>query len=195
MSRPQYTTTGRLLALAACLQLAVGAAGAAGANPRHGQPPAPRLGGELDLTDHHGLPFNLARLGRQAGLVFFGFTHCSSTCPVALMTARELLGRFAGKAPPIVFVTLDPLSDGPRELREFLGRVDPRLIGLTGSPQQVARVAERYGVGVQARGHAGGVDHSSKWYLLDAQGQVRRVYAHTESAVNLAADLASLQSP
>ena len=156
--------------------------------PRHGQPPAERLGGELDLTDHHGLPFNLARLAGRPGLLFFGFMHCASTCPLALGTAREVLSQFGPQpAPPIVFVTLDPLSDGPRELREHLGRVDPRLIGLTGSPAQVSRVADRYGVGTRVRD--GGVDHSSMWYLLDGAGRLRRVYPHSTPAALLLDDL------
>lgn len=181
--------------------LAMGLAGLAGVwpmaharvEPMYGQPPAEHLGGELDLTDQHGLPFSLARLSGRPGLVFFGATHCGSTCPAALMSARDVLGRFDGRdVPAIVFVTLDPLSDGPRELREHLGRIDPRLIGLTGSPSQVMRVADRYGVGT--RPTASGIDHSAKWYLLDRQGQVRRVYPYSESPEHLAADLRRLES-
>lgn len=163
------------------------------AEPMYGQPPAEQVGGELDLTDQHGLPFSRARLSGRPGLVFFGATHCGSTCPVALISAREVLSRFDGRAAPaIVFVTLDPLSDGPRELREHLGRIDPRLIGLTGSPSRVARVAERYGVGTRVT--ASGIDHSAKWYLLDTQGQVRRIYSYSESPEHLAADLRRLES-
>jgi len=161
---------------------------------RHGQAPLPGVGGPLDLIDQDGAPFSLARLSGRPVLLFFGFTRCGSTCPAALGTARQLLGSWGMRAAPaIVFVTLDPLSDGPRELKAHLEHVDPRLIGLTGTPGQITRAAERYGVGMRER--EGGVDHSSMWYLLDARGQVQRVYAYTTPADELAADTRQLTLP
>ena len=126
-------------------------------------------------------------------LVFFGFTHCGSTCPLALATARQVLHAAApGQDPAVVFVTLDPLNDGPQQLREFVQRIHPRIVGLTGSPLQVERAAERYGVGV--RQNSGSIEHSSVWYLLDGQARVRRVYAHTTPAADLVADVRRLSS-
>ena len=69
-------------------------------------------------------------------------------------------------------------------------RIDPRIIGLTGSPAQVERAAENYGVGI--RQVQGSVEHSSMWYLLDGQARVRRVYAHSTPAHELVADLRRL---
>ena len=165
--------------------------GADAASLRYGHAPLPGIGGALDGVDQHGVPFRLARLAGRPGLVFFGFTHCGSTCPVALGTARQLLQAYGARpAPPLVFVTLDPLSDGPAQLKDFLGRVDPRLLGVTGTPAQIAAAVERYGVGTRVR--EGGVDHSSLWYLLDGTGRVRRVYAHTTPASQLLEDLQRL---
>lgn len=198
---PPHGAGWRAVALAAVLGLGAGGAPAQ-AQPvvaqgvsigalRHGHAPLPGIGGALDGVDQHGAPFSLARLAGRPGLVFFGFTHCGSTCPVALGTARQLLQAYGARpAPPLVFVTLDPLSDGPAQLKEFLGRVDPRLLGLTGTPAQIAAAVERYGVGTRVR--EGGVDHSSLWYLLDGTGRVRRVYAHTTPASQLLEDLQRL---
>lgn len=159
-----------------------------------GQPPAAGIGGELDLVDQLGRPFSLARLSGRPALVFFGFTRCGSTCPVALLSARQVLAEFGSRpAPGIVFVTLDPVSDGPAQLREYLGHVDGRLIGLTGSPAQVSRVADRYGVGTRQAAPGAGVEHSSLWYLLDARGRVSRVYPHNETPQHLLADLRRLE--
>jgi len=184
-----------LSAASAPAQVHPWAAHAAAAAPlRHGQAPLPGIGGALEGVDQHGVPFSLARLAGRPGLVFFGFTHCGSTCPVALGTARQLLQAYGARpAPPLVFVTLDPLSDGPAQLKDFLGRIDPRLLGLTGTPAQIAAAVERYGVGTRAR--EGGVDHSSLWYLLDGAGRVRRVYAHTTPASQLLEDLQRLAAP
>ena len=93
----------------------------------------------------------------------------------------------------MVFVTLDPLNDGPEQLRSFVQRMDPRIIGLTGSPQQIEQAAERYGV-APARVRPARVEHSSMWYLLDGQARVRRVYAHNTPAPALVADLRRLSA-
>jgi len=160
---------------------------------RHGAAPPPGLGGPIDLIDQRGARFTLDRLSGRPALLFFGFTRCGSTCPVALATARQLLAASPMKrSPAVVFVTLDPLADSPAALGEYLGRIDARLIGLTGDPLRVQQAAERYGVGQSPR--ADGMDHSSRWYLLDGQGRVRRTYAHTTAASALMDDLQSLAS-
>lgn len=168
-------------------------ASATGGGPRYGRAPPAGVGGPIELIDQFGAPFTLRRVDGLPVLLFFGFTRCSSTCPAALGTAREVLhGLDAAAHAAVVFVTLDPLSDPPEVLRSHLGAIDGRIIGLTGSPPQIERTAERYGVGL--RQSAGAIEHSSVWYLLDGAARVRRVYAHTTPAVHLLADIRRLQS-
>jgi len=169
------------------------AAVSARAQDWHGTQPPPEIGGELDLVDHDGAKFALSRLAGEPVLLFFGFTHCGSTCPIALAEARQVLHTLGPAAQAaVLFVTLDPLNDGPQQMREFVQRIHPRIVGLTGTPAQVERAAERYGVGV--RGGNGRIEHSSVWYLLDGQARVRRVYAHTTPAAELVADVRRLKS-
>jgi protein SCO1/2 len=149
------------------------------------------LGGPLELVDHTGQPFTLHALGGKPALLFFGFTHCGESCPPALAVAREVLAGFGtGPAPAVLFVTLDPQADRPDDLALFLAKVDPRLIGLTGTAEQVERAVERYGVGVRGAGAA--LQHSAVWYLLDRQGALRRVYPHSTPPGDLLADLRTL---
>lgn len=178
--------------LAGCLLAVAAGLACAAEQPRHGFAPPSGIGGAIELVDQHGAPFSLARLAGRPALVFFGLVHCGSTCPVALVTAQRVLAAFGASAPAVVFVTLDPLSDGPHELGTYLAGIDPRLIGLTGDPVSIERTAERYGVGVRAR--ANGVDHSSMWYLVDRAGRLRRVYPYTTPAAHLVDDLRSLQT-
>jgi cytochrome oxidase Cu insertion factor (SCO1/SenC/PrrC family) len=111
-----------LLAFAACAALPVHAADA---QRWHGRVPPADVGGELNLTDQRGQRFALQRVAGRPVLVFFGFTHCGSTCPIALATAREVLHASApGQVPAVVFVTLDPLTDGPEQMRSFVERID-----------------------------------------------------------------------
>lgn len=170
--------------LLACCTLAH----AAGPLPQHGLPPPQGIGGPLALVDTQGRRFGLERVAGRPALLFFGFTHCGATCPVAMLTAAQVLASFdGGAAPALLFVTLDPLSDGPRELAAHLARIHPRIIGLTGRPDQVEQAAERYGVALRSSGQ--GLEHSAMWYLLDGRGRVRRVYPYTTPAAQLVEDL------
>jgi protein SCO1 len=162
--------------------------------PRHGFAPPAALGGPIDLIDQHGAPFSLARVAGRPALVFFGFVGCSATCPIAMHHAQQILAAFGpGAAPSIVFVTLDPLTDTPRELAQHLAPIDSRLIGLTGDPLRIEHTAARYGVGV--RHGDNGVEHSSMWYLLDPNGRLQRVYPYSTPVAELVADLRALQTP
>ena len=159
---------------------------------QHGQAPLAGLGGTLDLTDQHNHPFSLSRLGSQPALVFFGFTRCATACPAALLQAREFLAQFkARKAPPVLFVTLDPLSDDPASLGRFLGAIDPRITGLTGTPAQIHQPAQRYGVATQGSDTA--LEHSARWYAVNAQATILRVYSSQDSGTQMASDLTRWQ--
>ena len=159
---------------------------------QHGEPPLAGLGGPIELIDHQGQGFTLQRLGDQAGLMFFGFTRCATACPAALVQAREFLAQFkARKAPKVIFVTLDPLSDDPATLQRYLSGIDTRITGLTGTPAQISRAATRYGVATQGKGVA--LEHSARWYVVNAQGSVLRVYSSRDHGADMAADLTRLQ--
>ena len=179
--------------LAAMLAFAALWANATDGQAWHGREPPPGVGGALDLVDQNGARFALSRVAGRPALVFFGFTHCGSTCPQALGTAREVLHTLGSADATVLFVTLDPLSDGPEQLRSFVQRLDPRIVGLTGSPQQIEQAAERYGVSLRVQ--AGALEHSSMFYLLDASSRVQRVYPHNTSAPDLVADIRRLRAP
>lgn len=159
---------------------------------QHGQAPLAGLGGPLDLTDQQNQPFSLSRLGAQPALVFFGFTRCATACPAALLQAREFLAQYkARKAPPVLFVTLDPLSDDPASLSRFLSAIDPRITGLTGTPDQIQQAARRYGVATQGSDTA--LEHSARWYAVNAHASILRVYSPRDSGAQMASDLTRWQ--
>jgi protein SCO1/2 len=160
--------------------------------PTFGSAPPAGIGGPIDLVDDRGRRFTNASLQGRPALLFFGFTHCGVTCPVALVTAKQLLhDASVMRAPTIIFITLDPLNDDVLALHRFLGAFDTRLIGLTGTPAQVGQLAERFGVGIQR--NDGRIEHSSVWYLLDGLGRVRRIYAYDTPASQVAADFERLR--
>jgi protein SCO1 len=114
-------------------------------------------------------------------LVYFGFTFCPDTCPTTLLevaAALEKLGPDADKLQPL-FITVDPLRDTPAVMGNYTQSFHPRIIGLTGTPQQIAAVAQEYGVyyaphrtGPAAEDYV--MDHGTYLYLMDPEGQFAR---------------------
>jgi protein SCO1/2 len=114
-------------------------------------------------------------------LVFFGYTFCPDTCPTVLneiATALEKLGPDAAQLQPI-FITLDPQRDTSEVMGTYVQSFDRRIVGLTGSPQQIAAVAQEYGAYYARTGGDGSaedyfIDHSSYLYLMNPQGKFVR---------------------
>ena len=108
------------------------------------------VGGPLGgLTDHTGANRRDEDfLGRPA-LLYFGYTHCADVCPTdlqAIAEAADLLGGAAGLPVQMLFVTLDPERDTAERLAGYVALFHPRLVGLTGSPGEIRRVARDHKV-------------------------------------------------
>ncbi len=173
-----------------CTSIAVGTAGLPGPAGAHLVPQprgvAPASGSlRAGLVDHHGKPFELPRLAGRPALLTFGFTRCSSTCPVSMQHAADLAGRIGPRKLQVVFVSLDPLSDSPAQLSHYLSAFSPEFLGVTGHPSAIDALSERFRVGIQ-RGGTEGLAHSSMWYLLDEQVNVRAVARYDATADDLA---------
>jgi protein SCO1/2 len=145
--------------------------------------PAVQLGGPFQLTDQTGKAVDQSLLKGKWTAVFFGYTYCPDVCPTTLQTlgsASELLGAQA-KALQVVFVTVDPARDTPAQLKDYLSSASfPRgIVGLTGSADQIAKVAGEYKVYFQKNGGGANysVDHSSAIYLMNPKGEFDSVIA------------------
>ena len=106
------------------------------------------VGGPFTLLDQNARPVTDTRFRGRWMLVYFGYTYCPDVCPTELQTiaaALESLGPQAAQVVPL-FITVDPERDTPAHLAEYVGLFDERLIGLTGTPQQIADVARAYRV-------------------------------------------------
>ena len=110
------------------------------------------LGGPLTLIAQDGRRVSEAQFDGKYRLVYFGYAFCPDVCPVDLQTIGAGLRAFEGsdsaraaRVQPI-FVTVDPARDTPAVLRDYVANFHPRLIGLTGSEEEIARTARAYGV-------------------------------------------------
>jgi protein SCO1 len=77
-------------------------------------------------------------------LIYFGYTHCADQCPTALSSIVEALNEIGPAANSVqpIFITVDPERDRGPMLRRFTAAFDPRIVGLTGSPDDVAAAAK-----------------------------------------------------
>jgi protein SCO1 len=164
-------------------------------------PSSVTIGGPFTLTASDGTTVTDQTYRGRWLLVFFGYSSCPDVCPTALFTiatALQKLGPDAAKLQPI-FITVDPQRDTPQVLEEYIRSFDQRIVGLTGTSDQIAAAAREYGA-YYVRHHTGSagedyaIAHSSYLYLMDPRGQfVRGVDAGT-SADHLAEMLRELMA-
>lgn len=154
------------------------------------------LGGAFRLTDHTGRAVTEADFAGRFLLVYFGFTWCPDVCPTELgimASAMDELGAEEGRVTP-VFITIDPERDSVAQIADYVERFHPRMIGLTGTQEQISEVARRYRVFYArvAPREAGGeylMDHSSFIYLVGPDGMVRTLFRPNTTPEAIAAAL------
>lgn len=117
-------------------------------------------------------------------LVYFGYGRCSDVCPTTLAALGAVFDRLGGAGARVVvlFVTLDPAHDTAPLLHRYLAAFRPVPVGLTGSPAQIARAAQAWGIHWRARQGGRFLDHSSVVTLMDPEGRLRARYGFGQLA-------------
>ncbi|MNU72200.1 hypothetical protein D3C71_616540 [compost metagenome] len=144
----------------------------------------PTVGGPFTLTNQDGQVVDQSILKDKWTLVFFGFTYCPDYCPTTLGVLNAVQERMGDKAKDlqIVFISIDPERDTPQLLKDYLSSdgFPTGVIGLTGTPEQTARVAKEYRAFYQKVGEGEGytMNHSLTVYLMGPDGQFRSAVAH-----------------
>jgi protein SCO1/2 len=180
-----------LLALAA-------AACSAGA----GDPPlkGARIGGPFALTAGDGRTVRDGDFAGKYRIVYFGYTHCPDVCPNDLANIGQALRRLEKSDPKLaaklqpIFISVDPERDTPAVMKDYAAAFHPRLIGLTGTPRQVAAVAKEYAVWFsrqppQPGGGGYAVDHSRMTILMGPKGEPLALLPAEQGAEPLVAEL------
>ena len=157
----------------------------------------PTVGGPFSLVDGQGKTVTDRDFRGRFMLVYFGYTFCPDVCPTTLNQVAEAMDRLGPKADRVqpLFITGDPKRDTPPVVQPFVAAFSPRLIGLTGTPEEIAKVAREYRVYYAARPAEGSpgeytVDHSSILYLMDPGGAFVAPIRADESGAEIAADIA-----
>jgi protein SCO1/2 len=110
-------------------------------------------------------------------VIFFGFTHCASVCPVTLDMLSQTYKNLSASHPnlQVVLISLDPARDTPDAVSEYARRFNPNFIGVTGKIQAIRKLQSQFGI-FSARddatpGENYQIQHSSSILLINPQGK------------------------
>ena len=147
-----------------------------------------QVGGPFTLVNQDGETVTDEDFRGKAMLIYFGFTYCPDICPFSLQTMDAALAQLDESDRALVqpiLISVDPRRDTPEALAAYVqsDAFPDGLIGLTGTPEQVAQVAEEYRVIYREKEEGQDdesylVDHTSFIYLMDFEGEFVTVFSH-----------------
>lgn len=160
------------------------------------------IGGSFTLIDQNGKTVTEKDFSDSYKLIYFGFTYCPAICPTELQKVSAALKDIESKQPALaekiqpLFITVDPQRDTPEVMREYVSLFHPRLLGLTGSQEQIDAVKKNYRI-YAAQVHSDTsteytVDHSSFIYFMGPDDTLLGIYRNTDTADMIAAEIKKL---
>ena len=139
------------------------------------------IGGPFTLVDSSGKTVRWSDFDGKYRIVYFGYTYCPDVCPNEMQHLMQGFGKFKQEHPALarqvvpMFITVDPERDTPERVGEFTRAFSDDLLGLTGSPDQIAQASKAFLVTVEktAPNSAGGylVNHTTLAYLMGRKGE------------------------
>ncbi|MFP4312860.1 MAG: SCO family protein [Alphaproteobacteria bacterium] len=165
------------------------------------QSPAPSmagidLGGDFTLTDHTGQTVSQADYEGQYKLIYFGFTYCPAICPTELQKITRVMNALepdiAAQIQPL-FISVDPERDTPTVMADYVDMFHPRLIGLTGTLEQIDDVKKKYKIfATKVQDDTMTeytVDHSSFIYFMGPDNKALGIYRMKDDAAYIQNDI------
>jgi protein SCO1/2 len=154
------------------------------------------FGGPFSLVGADGKPFSSQALAGKPYALYFGFTRCGDVCPTTLSRLVKLRREAANdQAMHIVFITIDPTNDGPKEVGQYATLFNAPIIGLTGSQAQIGQVKKQFGIYAEPVPHAPmgkQMEHTATVLLFDSEGQFAGTITPDESDSDALATLKKL---
>jgi protein SCO1 len=166
-----------------------------------GDKAGPSIGGPFTLEDGNGKTVTDQDFRGKYMLVYFGYTFCPDVCPTTLNAVADAMDKLGPKAARLapLFITVDPKRDTPDVVKQYAAAFGPRIDGLTGTPDQIAKVAKEYRVYYAEHRTGPGpndytMDHSSILYLMGPDGRFVAPIRADQSGDEIAAALGKLIS-
>jgi cytochrome oxidase Cu insertion factor (SCO1/SenC/PrrC family) len=153
----------------------------------------PKLGGPFELVDRKGKTVKDTDLHGQYLLLYFGFTFCPDICPQEMdkqTVAIELLDKEFGAVATPVFISIDPNRDNVAAVDDYCKEFHPRIVGLTGTKEQIKKVSRAYRVyyneGIKSGESDYLIDHSIIHYFIGPNGKFIDFFGKNMTAKEMA---------
>ena len=156
-----------------------------------------------DITD--GMPrlaFHMSEAGKpvtaqdfrgKVVALYFGYSHCPDVCPTTLANLADMAGKVNAPDLRILFVTVDPDRDTDAVLSDYAKAFSPQVVGLRGTPNELADLARTYRVAYTVtKGPPYEVMHSNAVFFFDKTGRARLVTTDTTDTAAMADDVKRL---
>lgn len=143
-----------------------------------------RLGEDFTLESASG-PVSLHDFRGKVALVYFGYASCPDVCPTSLsLWAKALTSLRADELARVqpIFISVDPDRDSPANLQKYASFFHPSILGVTGAPAELSRIALVYGASFSkvpsSSGMGYSVDHTAETYVVGTDGALLGALAH-----------------
>ncbi|KAF5747630.1 protein SCO1 1 mitochondrial [Tripterygium wilfordii] len=149
------------------------------------------IGGPFNLINHDGKNVTEKNFLGKWTVVYFGFTHCPDICPdelIKLADAVDKIKKKSGLDIVPVFISVDPERDTVEQVREYVKEFHPTLIGLTGTMDEIKKVARSYRVYFMKTEEEDSdylVDHSIVMYLMSPEMKFVKFFGKNENVDSL----------
>ena len=147
--------------------------------------PTAQIGGPFTLTTHDGNKLSSADLKGTPFALFFGFTFCPDVCPTTLLDLSNVLKQLGADADRMryFFVSVDTERDTPAHLKTYLSNFDQRIMGLTGTAEEIAALAKSYRAYYEKVPTKDGFtyNHTALIYLMGRDGRFVGTIAYQEN--------------
>ncbi|WP_109020224.1 SCO family protein [Leptospira kobayashii] len=152
------------------------------------------LGGDFSEKDKSGKMVSLKDFKEPVLLVFFGYTYCPDFCPNMLSkikNAEQILDEKTKNSFRTVFISIDPLRDGPETVQKYVSFFLKNVSGFSFDQTTTNRLVKQYAAFVEET-KDGTIDHSTYVYVLDANRKTRKLLKSTEDAETFAKTIEAL---
>ena len=158
------------------------------------------FGGDFTLRNTNNHNVSLKDYRGRVIVMFFGYTACPDNCPITLSVLKQVVVRLNKQADKlqVLFITIDPKKDTPEKMKKFLSAFQANFIGLTGTKEEILKVAENYGSAFMKNPKFFDSElnylmiHTGNIYLVDQSGKVNEVYSQDTKVEQIVHDIKKL---